>query len=666
MSATPETSPKQLAGKARLWRLLRYVKAARWHFAGGILAGLVFAGASGVGLPMMLYVVAPVIFGQAQAPVAQPQTPSPTVVTNLAATVSANAQATQPVATSASQGSAAAKPVAKVDKTQETQEKIAKWARFLFGEKYQDKLLLVACLGLPLIFVVRGASAFLNRYWINHAGFLMLESLRTDVFRRMQQLPLAFYQQHKSGDLTARLMTDTEQLKNVVVLFSGDVFKQPFTLLGAIGYLLWLAFRNHSAAFVLVTMVSVPLCIIPIRIAARRLIKKARQLASQTGELTAVVTESLQSPMEIQAYNLQSRLLERFTKSVRSIFRLAMKTVKYQAFVNPVIEFISACGFMVALYVGVRHGMSFQVFSSMGLALYMAYEPIKKLSILNAVWKMGSASLERLEQVLDAEDSVPQPAQPVALPASPCEIAFEHVSFTYPAREPNDVPTAALNDINVRIQPGEVVALVGASGAGKSTFVALIPRFYDPGAGRVLLGGVELRQADKVALRDRIALVPQMPVLFNTTIAENIRMGRLTATDEEVRTAAQKAFVADFIEGLPQGYETLVGERGASLSGGQRQRIAIARAFLKDAPILILDEATSALDSESEAKVQQALRQLVQGRTTFMIAHRFSSISLATRILVFEEGRITGDGSPEELGRTHANFRRMTELQQLK
>lgn len=666
MSANPETSPNRLVGKARLWRLLRYVKAARWHFAGGILAGLVYAAASGVGLPMMLYVVAPVLFEKTQVSAKQVQGAEVSATTNATVAVSSDSPAVENAVARTSPETGSTKPLAEADKTKQAQQSIVKWAQRLFGDQYQDKLLLVACLGFPLVFVVRGISAFLNRYWINHAGFLMLEALRTDVFRRLQQLPLAFYQRHKSGDLTSRLMTDTEQLKNVVVLFSGDIFKQPFTLVGLLASLLYLAIHNRSAVFVLVTLVSVPLCIIPIRLAARRLIKKARQLASQTGELTAVVTEGLQSPMEIQAYNLQSRLLERFTQNVRNIFRLAMKTVKYQSFVNPVIEFVSVCGFMVALYVGRRHGMTIGVFTSMAGALFMAYEPIKKLSILNAVWKMGSASLERLEQILDAEDTVPQPAQPLALPASPCEIAFDHVSFTYPAREPNDVPTAALNDINVRIQPGEVVALVGASGAGKSTFVAMIPRFYDPGAGRVLLGGVELRTADKVALRNRIALVPQMPVLFNTTIAENIRMGRITATDEEVRIAAQKAFVADFIEGLPQGYDALVGERGASLSGGQRQRIAIARAFLKDAPILILDEATSALDSESEAKVQQALRQLVQGRTTFMIAHRFSSISLATRILVFEGGRITGDGSPEELSRTHASFRRMTELQQLK
>jgi subfamily B ATP-binding cassette protein MsbA len=309
--------------------------------------------------------------------------------------------------------------------------------------------------------------------------------------------------------------------------------------------------------------------------------------------------------------------------------------------------------------------MSFKVFAAMGAALFMSYEPFKKLSILHAVWKIGAASFERLEQVLDAEDTVPQPAQPVALPVGSSEIVFENVGFTYQPRETGDQPSAALMDVNVRFQPGEVVALVGKSGAGKSTFVALIPRFYDPTSGRVTLGGVDVHQADKTALRDRVALVPQMPVLFNASIAENIRVGRLNATDEEVRAAARKAFVADFIETLPQGYDTVVGERGAALSGGQRQRIAIARAFLKNAPILILDEATSALDSESEQKVQQALQELVQGRTTFMIAHRFSSTSLATRILFFEEGRITGDGTSEELKRTHDGFRRMVELQQL-
>jgi ATP-binding cassette, subfamily B, bacterial MsbA len=610
---TPTSHPQNARGFRRLWP---YFKPARIYFIGGLLAGAVFAAASGVGLPMILYVVAPVIFG-------------------------------------------------KQDDVSQQSRVVEEWARWLFGEQYADRLLLVACLALPLIFLIRGVSSFLNRYWTNKAGFLMLEALRADVFQRLQQLPLAFYHRHKSGDLTSRLMTDTEQLRNVVVQISGDIIKQPLTLLGAVGTLIVLAFLNQSAVFLLVGMASVPLLVLPLRAAARRIIKRSRALTAQTGELTAIVTESLQSPMEVQAYNLQELQQDRFVRQVRGIFRLAMKTVKYQAMMHPGIEFVGACGFMVALYYGASHGMSFEIFSAMAAAMYMAYEPVKKLSSINAMLKIGTASLERLEHVLDADDTVPQPAQPQPLPPGAVPIHFERVSFTYAKRDAADTPAPALRDIHLQIQPGEVVALVGKSGAGKSTFAAMLPRFYDPTDGRVTLGAVDLRQVDKAALRERIALVPQMPVLFNATITDNIRVGRLPATDAEIRAAARKAFVADFIEALPQGYDTLVGERGASLSGGQRQRIAIARAFLKDAPILILDEATSALDSESEARVQQALRELVQGRTTFMIAHRFSSLSLATRVLFFDAGHITGDGAPEELRRSHAGFQQMVELQRL-
>jgi subfamily B ATP-binding cassette protein MsbA len=610
---TPSALPAHSRGFRRLWP---YFKPARIYFIGGLIAGAVFAAASGVGLPMILYVVAPVIFGK--------------------------------------QGEA----------SQQSQW-VTEGARWLFGETYTDKLLLVACLALPLIFLVRGLSSFLNRYWTNKAGFLLLEALRTDVFQRLQQLPLAFYHRHKSGDLTSRLMTDTEQLRNMIVHISADIIKQPLTLLGTVGTLIFLAFLHKSAVFILVGMASVPLLVLPLRAVARRLIKRSRALTAQTGELTAIVTESLQSPMEVQAYNLQEIQRHRFVTQVRSIFRLAMKSVKYQALMHPGIEFVGACGFMVALYYGASHGMSFEIFSAMAAAMYMAYEPVKKLSNINAMLKIGTASLERLEHVLEAEDSVPQPAQPQPLPAGAAPITFAHVSFTYAKRHAADTPAPALRDIDLQIQPGEVVALVGKSGAGKSTFAALLPRFYDPTAGQVQLGAVDLRQADKTELRNRIALVPQMPTLFNASVAENIRMGRPAATDAEVRAAAAKAFVADFIESLPQGYDTMVGERGAALSGGQRQRIAIARAFLKDAPILILDEAMSALDAESEAKVQKALEVLIQGRTTFMITHRFSSLSLATRVLFFDEGRITGDGAPEELTRTHTGYRNMTELQRL-
>lgn len=642
MNSSKTESPFRAALR-RYARLRPYLKAARLQLVIGVLAGLVFAAASGLGLPTMMLVVAPVIF-------------EPTSATSqLAAT---NAPAVQATPNPAA-------PAAAAESTVQKQKYLIHLSTFLFGDSSRDSLLRTTCVLMPVIFLIRGLCSFLNKYFLSYGGFLMLEALRREVFGRLQQLPLAFYHRHKSGDLTSRLMTDTEQLKNVMVMLSTDVVTQPMTLISAIGFLLYQTFTNRSAVLVLIMFVSVPLCIIPIRLAARRIIKKARLLASQTGELTAVVSETLQSPMEIQAYNLQHLLMERFAANVRNILRLAMKTVKYQSFSSPVIEFVSACGFVVALYFGAKQGMDLKTFSAMGVALYMAYEPVKKLSIMNAVFKMGSASLERLEQVLNAPDSVPQAAAPVALPDGPAPVVFEQVSFTYERRAPTEASEPALDGVSAAFQPGEVVALVGHSGAGKSTFVAMIPRFYDPTGGRVLLGGVDLRHAHKTALRDRIALVPQMPALFNTTIAENIRMGRLTATDAEVKQAAQKAFVSDFIDTLPQGYDTMVGERGTSLSGGQRQRIAIARAFLRNAPILILDEAMSALDSESEAKVHQALAQLVQGRTTFMIAHRFSSLNLATRVLVFEGGKITGDGPREALLRTNAVFQRMTELQRL-
>ncbi len=580
-------------------------------FAGGLLAGALYAASSGAGLPVMLKVMLPIFFGKEDEA-------SPVVVAT---------------------------------------------AKRLFGDAYQGQLLLVACIGLPLIFVLRGLGAYFNRYLVNKAGFMVLDGIRQEVFARLQDLPVAFYHKHKSGDLVARLLSDTDQLKNVVVNVSSDIIKQPLTLISAVGYLIYLSITDQSALFALVAILSVPLCIFPIRIAAKQLIKRSRQLATKNGDLSAMVTEAMQSPHEIQAYNLQTPLKNRFAVSIREVFGLSLKTIKYQAMVSPVIEVISACGFVAALYFGVRQGMSFPTFSAMAIALYMAYEPVKKLSSIHATIKVGSASLERLEAILDAEDTVPPPARPRALPAGPVELQFHQVGFAYHRDDLGNPGTAALTAVDITVRPGETVALVGSSGAGKSTFISLIPRFYDPTAGRLTLGGIDLREIDKTALRDRIALVPQMPVLFNVTLADNIRVGRPNATDDQVKAAARNAHIADFIEGLPEGYNTMVGERGTTLSGGQRQRVAIARAFLKDAPILILDEATSALDSESESQIQQALETLVRGRMTFMIAHRFSSIRSATRILVFDAGKIVADGTHADLYKTDPVYKQLYDHQ---
>ena len=606
-----EPQKAQPTGIKRFRRLWPFFKPARGTALAGIIAGIAFAALSGIGLPTMLKYVLPIFFGREDE--AAPQ--------------------------------------------------VIAFGRRMFGEHYQEPLLLVSCLALPLLLLLRGLAAMANRYWINEAGFVFLEHLRLAVFARLQQLPLEFFQRHKSGDLVARLVSDCEQLKKLALVFSNDLIKQPLTMIGAVAFLVKLSFEERSALITLLALAGVPACIVPIRIITRRLIKRSRAVAAQSGQLAATVTESLQSPLEIQAYNLQKKQLEVFTQRVREILRLSMKTVKYQAVLTPTIEFITACGLSLAIYFGVREGMDFATFSAMGVALFFLYEPFKKLSNVHSLMKTGQASLERLEEILDAEDTVPDPAQPQPLPETPGEVAFEQVSFAYPNRQTGAAP--ALADVNIKIQRGDIVALVGASGAGKSTFTLLLSRFFDPTAGMVRVGGMNLRDVEKNTLRSRIAFVPQMPLLFNASIADNIRVGREGASDEAVHAAARQAFAHEFIIALPQGYDTVVGERGALLSGGQRQRIAIARAFLKDAPILILDEATSALDSESELKIREALAKLMAGRTTLMIAHRFSSIGLATRVLVFENGRITGDGSPATLAQTHPVYRRMCELQKL-
>jgi ATP-binding cassette, subfamily B, bacterial MsbA len=329
-----------------------------------------------------------------------------------------------------------------------------------------------------------------------------------------------------------------------------------------------------------------------------------------------------------------------------------MKVVKYRQAISPSVEIVAATGFALALYFGVREGMTQKDFMALGTALFMAYEPIKKLGVINTLFRQADAAIERLEFILHEPDSILDPASPKPFRTPQQAIRFENLSFAY-----DDEPV--LREVNLEIPIGKVIALVGPSGAGKSTFASLIPRFYDPQSGRITLDGTDLREFTKKDLRSHIAVVPQMPSLFVGTIEENIRIGRLDATDAEVIEAARKAHADEFIRTLPDGYQTQVGERGDQLSGGQRQRIAIARAFLRDAPILILDEATSALDSESEAMVQHALAELVKGRTTFIIAHRFSTITIADRILVFEGGRIVADGSHEQLRAGNAIYQSM-------
>ena len=574
----------------------------KWPFLIGVACGVIYALASGIGLPLMTKVVFPVLFNS-------------------------DAGSNKPYEV---------------------------WVRGLLGGISHERLLLVSCLWIPFIFLIRAVAGYSNSYLIQFSGLRVLEAIRTDLFVKLQGLPLSFFKQNRSGDLLARLMSDTEILRQVIAQASSDLIKQPATLLSAFGFLVYLSIKDHRFFTALIALITVPLCVTVIRAAGKRLAARARMLQARGGALTATLTESLQSSLEIRAYNLEDRQISQFRQRIREILNLSLKVVKYRQAISPSIEVVAAAGFAAALYFGVREGMKLEGFMTLGMALFMSYEPIKKLGMIHSLFRQGGAAIERIEFILREPDTLPDPVAPKPVSAPQRAIRFENLTFAYD-EEP------VLHEVNVEISIGQVVALVGPSGAGKSTFANLIPRFYDPQAGGITLDGVDLREFAKKDLRNHIAIVPQMPSLFVGTIAENILVGRLDASDAEVREAARKAHADEFIRTLQGGcgYQTQVGERGEKVSGGQRQRIAIARAFLRDAPILILDEATSALDSESEAMVQQALAELVKGRTTFIIAHRFSTITIADRILVFQAGRIVADGTHEQLRADNAIYQSM-------
>jgi subfamily B ATP-binding cassette protein MsbA len=397
--------------------------------------------------------------------------------------------------------------------------------------------------------------------------------------------------------------------------------------------------------------------VFPVRYVGKHLQRRANQLQAEMGAVTGTLSESIGAAKEVRAFGLEQRENQRFHRATRQLVTFQLKAVKYAGLLTPVIELISAIGIAAALVYVYRAGFGWGVFFSIMTALYMCYEPVKKLGAINSELKRGSAALARLDEVFNEPLTIADPENPVAVGRLRGDIAFRNVSFAYRP----DLPV--LRDVNVTIPAGTVCALVGPSGAGKSTFANLVPRFYEVSGGQLTIDGIEIHCMRLADLRRNVAVVSQDPVLFNDTILANLLLGRPDATRGEVETAARDAFAHDFIMSLPHGYDTVVGERGASLSGGQRQRLALARAFLRNAPILILDEATSALDSDSEAAIQLALKKLVVGKTVLIIAHRFSTIRDATKIFVFDRGRIVATGSHRELYTGNALYKSLYDRQ---
>ncbi|MFM1851977.1 MAG: hypothetical protein RIS54_1661 [Verrucomicrobiota bacterium] len=519
------------------------------------------------------------------------------------------------------------------------------------------QLILIAA-WLPIIFLIRGVAGYLNSYLIQLAGVRVLEAMRFDYFRRLQLLPLAFIQRQTSGDLISRGIADTNQLQFSLTSIANDGIKQPATLLGAVGFLTWTAFNEQGVALVLVCLALIPLCAFPIRYVGKKLMARATQIQAQLGSVTDRFAENLSAAREVRAFGLEDRQTERFAAESGRLIFFQMKAAKYAQMLTPALEVISALGLAITFVYSYRANVPLESFLAIFTALYASYDPVKKLGALNNEVKRGTSALERLEHVFKAPLEITDPANPVELKGRlRGEMRFNQVSFAYQTGQP------VLHKVDIAIPAGTVCALVGPSGAGKSTFAHLVPRFYDVTGGAVTVDGIDVRSLRLADLRANIAVVSQDPVLFNDTIYNNLLIGRLDASREEVLAAARAAHADEFIRQFPQGYDTIVGERGALVSGGQKQRIALARAFLRNAPILILDEATSALDSQSEQMIQDALQHLVVGKTVFIIAHRFSTIRDASLTLVFEQGRIAASGTHADLHGTNALYRRLYDNQ---
>ena len=516
-------------------------------------------------------------------------------------------------------------------------------------------MLIAAC--VPLVFLLRAVSGYLNSYYVQLTGVRVLEAVRLDYFRQLQFLPLSFLQRKASGDLISRGLADTAQLQFTLSLMANDGVKQPMALLGALSFLVWQALSTDGALLVLVCLAVVPLTVLPVHYVGKKIIRRAQQMQSQLGDVSTHFVENLSAAREVRAFGLEERELARFGRATSGLVTAQMKIVKYAQALTPAIEILSAIGIAATLIFASTHHVKWETFIAIITALYLCYEPIKKIGYLNTEMNRGAASLERLEHVLHEPLTITDPVAPVAVTQLRGQLTFHQVNFSYGE-------TPALRDINVTIPAGTVCALVGPSGAGKSTFANLVPRFFEVAAGSVSIDGLDVRSLRLADLRRNIALVSQESVLFNDTIYNNLALGTPKATRAAIIAAAENAHAHEFITQSPLGYDTPVGERGALLSGGQKQRIAIARAFLRQAPILILDEATSSLDSDSEAAVQDALRQLVIGKTVLIIAHRFSTIRDASMILVFDQGRIVAQGNHASLYAANALYKSLYDRQQ--
>ncbi|MBC3535831.1 ABC transporter ATP-binding protein [Megasphaera hominis] len=493
-------------------------------------------------------------------------------------------------------------------------------------------------IGILALFFARGFFYFGERYLMSYVGQKIVNDIREALYRHLQKLSLSYFDKRKTGNIMSNLTNDVTALQTAIAGNLISFVQEAVILIGSLGSMLLLYWK-----LTLLTLVIVPLVVFTIRFFGSRLRGAGHRVQGKMADITALLEESVSGIRIIRSFNREEFEIERFMEQNDSNFWALMSTVRLTALLTPFIQFFAAIAVTAIIWYG---GMSVidGEMTAGSLIAFLIYainlaNPVRRISEIYGDIQKSLAAADRVFETLDTEPDVKEKPDAIELPKVQGEICFNHVNFSYDEDHP------ALIDFNLDVKPGEVVALVGPSGAGKSTVTNLLPRFYDVTDGSITIDGTDIRDVTFSSLRQQIGLVPQETMLFNASIRENILYGRLDATDEEIELAAKAANAEEFILQLPQGYDTLVGDRGNSLSGGQRQRIAIARAILKDPRILILDEATSALDTESEKIVQVALERLMEGRTSIVIAHRLSTIRDADKIVVIDHGRIVEEGT---------------------
>ena len=515
----------------------------------------------------------------------------------------------------------------------------------------------------PIVFLIRGVSGYFNSYLINYCGLRVLEKIRLKVFAKLQKLPVSFFQKNKEGDLLSRITSDTAQLQSALLVVSNDLVRQPVTFIGAIIALLVMAYQREGMSFILLCLVVIPICIFPIRRIGELLMRRALGMQEKAGNMTAVLSENLSAYREVRAFNLEKHEEDRLKESSEQFLTARMKVIKYSHVLTPLIEILTATGISFAIFQASRTSIRLDAVVPVITALYIAYDPIKKLGAINSKIKEALASLHRLNEILDSKETVAEKENTLPLRGVSQSLEFRNVSFAYDSLTADTKNSPALKNLDISIKAGESIALVGPSGAGKSTLINMLCRFQDPTAGSIFLDGVDIKEFGLKDLREAIALVPQKPFLFDMTVKQNIKVGKSKYTNQSISESAHASNAIDFIMQLPRQFDERLGERASRISGGQLQRLALARAFFRNSPILILDEATSALDSENEEKIQDAMKNLIVGKTTIMIAHRFSSIRLADRILVMEAGSIIADGSHDVVYEKCPTYRKLYDQQ---